>query len=78
LPATLFPRSGTAIEVAVESLPRGYSRVWLILSFQGPEDEVLTNEVLDPRLRRLYPSVQETELPRIRVRLYGQRPAGPR
>lgn len=77
-PATLFPRSGTAIEVAVESLPRGYSRVWLILSFQGPEDEVLTNEVLDPRLRRLYPSVQETEFPRIRVRLYGQRPAGPR
>lgn len=75
-PATLFPGSSASLEDALDSLPDGYARVWLILSLHsGPADEALTDEILDPRLRTLYPSVQEIEFPRIRVRLYAKRSA---
>jgi hypothetical protein len=56
----------------LDSLPDGVSRVWLVLSLGGADDRAVTDALLDPRLRGLYPSVEEWEFPRILVRLYAQ------
>jgi hypothetical protein len=71
-PVMLFPGSERSMTQVLDSLPDGVSRVWLVLSLGGGDDRVVTDALLDPRLRALYPSVEETDFPRIRVRLYAQ------
>jgi 4-amino-4-deoxy-L-arabinose transferase-like glycosyltransferase len=69
-PSTLFP--ARPMTDVLDSLPDGVSRVWLVLSLGGADDRAVTDALLDPRLRGLYPSVEEWEFPRILVRLYAQ------
>ncbi|HEY7530628.1 MAG TPA: glycosyltransferase family 39 protein [Gemmatimonadota bacterium] len=68
-PRVLHPGAGPLPQV-LTSLPGDVSRVWLVVT-HVPAGDATVEDVLDPRLRALYPSTRDAEFARVRVRLYG-------
>jgi mannosyltransferase len=82
-PAVLFPRHGEQVDYRdvtgkpssefLQSTPRQYARVWLVLMSNGaPGHPDATTSMIEQALEEFFPCVEPTQFPQVEVRLYSK------